>query len=164
MACRLVGANPLSEPMLLGPLGTNCEHILIEIQTFLFKKIHLKMSSGKWWPFCLGLNVLLVQLPISRNHRNVKATHRWPLWRESTHHRCISVTYWCRVTYICVSKIIIVGSDNGLSPAWHHAIIWNNAKILLLVPLEINFNEIVVDIDIFHSIKSIWKCRGFHFT
>ena len=34
-----------------------CE-ILIKIHTFSFKKIHLKMSSGKWQPFCLGLNVL----------------------------------------------------------------------------------------------------------
>ena len=30
----------------------------IEIHTFSLKKIHLKMSSGKWRPFCLGLNVL----------------------------------------------------------------------------------------------------------
>ena len=32
--------------------------MLIEIHTFSFKKIHLKMSSGKWRPLCLGLNVL----------------------------------------------------------------------------------------------------------
>ena len=35
---------------------------LISIHTFSFKKIHLKihlkMSSVKWRPFCLGLNVL----------------------------------------------------------------------------------------------------------
>ena len=41
-----------------GPLGTNFSEILIEIYIFSFKKMHLKMSSGKWWPFCLGLNVL----------------------------------------------------------------------------------------------------------
>ena len=44
--------------LLIGPLGTNFSEILIEIHTFSFKKIHLKMSSGKWRPFCLGLNVL----------------------------------------------------------------------------------------------------------
>ena len=43
---------------LIGPLGTNFSEILIEIQTFSFKKMHLKMSSGKWRPSCLGLNVL----------------------------------------------------------------------------------------------------------
>ena len=44
--------------VLIGPLGTNFSEMLIEIHTFSFKKIHLKMSSGKWRPFCLGLNVL----------------------------------------------------------------------------------------------------------
>ena len=44
--------------MLIGPLATNFSEILIEIFTFSFKKMHLKMSSGKWRPYCLGLNVL----------------------------------------------------------------------------------------------------------
>ena len=44
--------------LLIGPLRTNFSGMLIEIHTFSFKKIHLKMSSRKWWPFCLGLNVL----------------------------------------------------------------------------------------------------------
>ena len=44
--------------LLIGHLRTNFSEILIEIQTFSYKKMHLKMSSGKWRPFCLGLNVL----------------------------------------------------------------------------------------------------------
>ena len=44
--------------LLIGPLGTNFNEILIGIQTFSFKKMHLKMSSAKWRPFFLGLNVL----------------------------------------------------------------------------------------------------------
>ena len=44
--------------VLIGPLGTNFSEILIEIHTFSFKKMLLKMSSGKGRPFCLGLNVL----------------------------------------------------------------------------------------------------------
>ena len=47
--------------LLIAPLGTNFSEILIKIQTFSFKKIHLKMSSRKWRPFCLGLNVLTVR-------------------------------------------------------------------------------------------------------
>ena len=43
---------------LIGPLGTSFSEILIEIYTFSFKKIHLKVSSGKWRPSCLGLSVL----------------------------------------------------------------------------------------------------------
>ena len=44
--------------LVIGPLGTNISEILIKTDTSSFKKIHLKKSSGKWWPFCLGLNVL----------------------------------------------------------------------------------------------------------
>ena len=42
----------------IGSPATNFNEILIEIHTFSFEKIHLKMSSEKWRPFCLGLNVL----------------------------------------------------------------------------------------------------------
>ena len=44
--------------LLIGHLGTNFSEIIIEIETFSFKKMHLKMSSLKWHPFCLGFNVL----------------------------------------------------------------------------------------------------------
>ena len=39
-------------------LVTNFSEILSEIHAFSFKKMHLKMPSAKWRPFCLGLNVL----------------------------------------------------------------------------------------------------------
>ena len=44
--------------LLIVPWGTNFSEILLGIQTFSFKKMHWKMSSAKWRPFCLGLNVL----------------------------------------------------------------------------------------------------------
>ena len=44
--------------LLIGPLGTNVSESSIGIQTFSLKKMHLNMSSAKWRPFCLGLNVL----------------------------------------------------------------------------------------------------------
>ena len=44
--------------LLIGPLRTNFNAILIEIYAFSFRKMPLKMSSGKWRPFCHGLNVL----------------------------------------------------------------------------------------------------------
>ena len=44
--------------LLIGPWGTNFSKILIGIRAFSFKKIHLKMSSAKWCPFWLDLNVL----------------------------------------------------------------------------------------------------------
>ena len=57
MACCMAGTKQLSDPMLeywFDPW----EQILIEMHTFSFKKMHLKMSSGNWWTFCLGLCVL----------------------------------------------------------------------------------------------------------
>ena len=44
--------------LLIGSLGTNFSETLIGIQTFSYKKMHLKVPSAKWLPFCLGLNVL----------------------------------------------------------------------------------------------------------
>ena len=49
--------------LLIGPLGTNLSEILIEILTFSFKKMRLKVSSGTWRPFCLGLNELNRGIP-----------------------------------------------------------------------------------------------------
>ena len=45
--------------LLIEPLGTKLSEFSIGIQTFSFKKMHLNMSSAKWRPFCLGLNVLI---------------------------------------------------------------------------------------------------------
>ena len=44
--------------LLVQILETNSSEIFSKIHTFSFKKMHLNMSSGKWQPFCLGLNVL----------------------------------------------------------------------------------------------------------
>ena len=49
--------------LLIGPLGTNLSEISNEIHILSFRKMHLKMSSGKWRPFCLGLNELILWSP-----------------------------------------------------------------------------------------------------
>ena len=36
---------------LIRPLGTNFSEILMKILIFSLKKMHLKVSSAKWWPF-----------------------------------------------------------------------------------------------------------------
>ena len=48
--------------LLIGPIMTNFYEISIGINTFPFKKILWKMSSGKWRPFCHSPYVLRVQL------------------------------------------------------------------------------------------------------
>ena len=57
--------------LLIEPLRTNFREILIEIHTFSLKEMHLKMSSGKWQPFCLGLNVL------RRMGKGVRDNYKW---------------------------------------------------------------------------------------
>ena len=47
--------------LLIRPLETNFSEISIEIRIFSFKKMHLKMS-GNWRSFCLGLNVLTLNM------------------------------------------------------------------------------------------------------
>ena len=59
-----------------------------------------------------------------------------------------SLTHWDRVTLICVSKITVIGSDNGLSPGRRQAILWANAGILLIGPFGTNFSEISIKIHI----------------
>ena len=43
----------------------------------------------------------------------------------------------------------IIGSDNGLSPFRRKAIIWINTAILLIIPLETNFKNILIEIHTF---------------
>ena len=57
-----------------------------------------------------------------------------------------NLTHWGRVTHICISKLSIICSDNGLSPGRRQAIIWTNAGILLSGPLGTNFSEILIEI------------------
>ena len=63
------------------------------------------------------------------------------------------LTYWGRVTHICVSKLTIIGSDNGLSPGRRQAIIWTNVGILLIRTLGTNFSEILGEIHSFSFSK-----------
>ena len=53
------------------------------------------------------------------------------------------------MTHICVGKLTIIGSDNGLSPERRQAIIWTNDGIFLIGPLGTNFSEISIGIQTF---------------
>ena len=67
------------------------------------------------------------------------------------------LTHWGRVTHICVSKLSIIGSDNGLSPGRRQAIIWTNAGILLIGALGTNVSEILIQICTFSWKKMLLK-------
>ena len=67
---------------------------------------------------------------------------------------CTDLTDTGRVTHICVSKLTIIGSDNGLLPGRRQAIIWTNAGIFLIRTLGTNVSEILGKIHSF-SFKKI---------
>ena len=84
--------------LLIGPLGTNFSEILIEILTFSFKKMRLKVSSAKRRPFCLGLNVLCHQQPMTNNY----SSHRDVLYDYLTKRLEVNVTkpHWWLVNIL----------------------------------------------------------------
>ena len=49
------------------PLGTNFSEILTRNNIFSFKKMHLKILSGKSQPFCLGVNVIMGCCQLAEN-------------------------------------------------------------------------------------------------
>ena len=93
------------------------------------------------------------------------------IWGVYKTHSPWTLTHWGRVTHICVGKLTIIGSDNGLSPGRRQSIIWTNAGLLLIGPLGTNFSEILIEIPTF-SFKKMrlkvssakWRpfCLGFN--
>ena len=75
------------------------------------------------------------------------------------------LTHWGWVAHICVSKLTIIGPDNGLSPGWHQAIIRANAGIFLLFEpqRQIQWNlqrnsYIFIQENVFEIV--VWKSSG----
>ena len=103
-------------------------------------------------------------------HEGITSLHKCS-WFRITGTRNASVinylTHWGRVMHICISKLTIIGSDNGLSPGQRQAIIWTNVGILLTGPLETNFSEIFIAIYTFSFKKMHLKMSsgdGGHFV
>ena len=55
-----------------------------------------------------------------------------------------NVTHWGRVTHIYVSKLNIIGSDNGLAPGRRQAVIWTNDGLYLIGLLRTDFCKILI--------------------
>ena len=83
-----------AEKLLIEPSGTNFSEILFKILTFSFPKMQLKMSSGKWRPFCLGLNVLYNEdHPHPRCPPSAQKPHfAWVLMMNTV------IMFWCAIS------------------------------------------------------------------
>ena len=98
-----------------------------------------------WWPRHCMNEFLLRLLSVDQSGK-----YFTPIVTNTFH-----LTHWGIVTHICVGKLTIIGSDNGLSPGRRQAIIWTNARVLLIWTLGTNFSEILSETHIF-SFKEMY--------
>ena len=77
--------------LLIGPLGINFSEILIEITTFSFKKMRLKVSSAKRRPFCLGLNVLNMDIAVDSGCTAIHSRLTWPVGTPTVFQKPLTV-------------------------------------------------------------------------
>ena len=113
-------------------------HSLTSIETLIVKICHviITLKALHWKLF------FAVSLP------------SWFIKMRHTRYALVnSLTHWGRVTHLCVGKLTIIGSNNGLSPGRRQAIIWTNAGILLIGPLGTHFSEISIKILTFSFTK-----------
>ena len=118
--------------LLIVPLGTNISEIIIAIETFSFTKMHLKISSAKWRPFCLGLNVLMVRMGLcwydtwqtltmqSNLSRNCLESHWKWVWGEGVSH--VSIYHYVMIKP-CAREM-----SNDISNCWSHKLVSYDAN------------------------------------
>ena len=93
------------------------------------------------------------------NHSSLDYYYMHHLWNyiyyisSKMYWYCSTLTHWGRATHICVDKLTIIGSDNGLSPGRRQSIIWTIAGILLVRTLGTNVSEILGKIHSFSFSK-----------
>ena len=104
----------------------------------------LDYNAEFWWCLCCYLK-----------HLNRQWNDRWnETLRCPSNVTVIALTHWGRVTHICVGKLIIIGSDNGLSPDRRQAIIWTNVGLMSIGPLRTYYSENLIKIQQF-SLKKL---------
>ena len=106
---------------------------------------YLKLQAfvGLQWVGTCCQAITKISITTPEYQRNIKMSLHTFIYFQG----CL--THWGRVTHICLSKLTIISSDNGLSPGRRQAIIWTNAGKLLFGPPGTNFSEILIEIHTF---------------
>ena len=147
-----------------------------------FEKSGVFDKKKKWylklWSAVMFYEQMAKTSKWSRIHFNINKPSLQP-WKSPWSRGCLIFTIgliilvggyhavypWGRMTHICVSNLIIIASDNGLSPGRRQAIIWTNAGISLIGPLGTNFSENFIEIITFSlkemRLKVLSKWRPF---
>ena len=137
-------------------------HITLQWRNLLHPWIFWSFPFIIWTRFVHYAILLVIRRPWSIAHRRAEISGQ-----ATQSNKFILITLWGWATHICVNKLTITGSDNGLSPGRCQAIIWTNAGILSIGPLKTMFCEIFDAFMHFHTRKCVWKCRlenGGHFV
>ena len=105
-------------------------------------------NPSMWWPFCDHTKVKASPGPLSSC---IIMAGRVSVPSSNRQFQRIPLTLSSEIVNslrpneaLCISKLTIIGSDNGLSPDRCQVIIWTNAGILLIGPLRTNFSEIFI--------------------
>ena len=92
----------------IGPLGTQFSEIWIKVWRFSFNKIHLKMLSAEWQPFCSIWNVLMIC--------------HWSAWLCESYWVAAGIHYSrCHLLTSCMTS--------GKRPLVNHGILFNILRL-----------------------------------
>ena len=128
-------------------------NILQETMALLLNSLYNESDGCQWKHTNWTVNFLMLRWLINSfsllvlmctyvHHR----TSWWLLWISSHHlFSIIILTHWGWMMHICSSNLTIIGWDNDLLSGRSQAIIWINAGILLIWPIQTNFNEILIE-------------------
>ena len=115
--------------LLIVPLGTNFSELLITIHTFLFKRMHVKMLSGKWLPFCLSLDVLISPTKLwqySLSSKSNKITHNTASLQGITNFRLFYMFYF-------IKPLVLFSFKTGILHKKIQSISWVAILLLLII-------------------------------
>ena len=86
MACRLFRAQSLSKPLLDYSLGNK-----LKIQNVSFVKMHLKIASAKWQPFCPGgrcVHIIWINSNLVQVSEMARYPYRYDITYTTSQHNC----------------------------------------------------------------------------
>ena len=160
---------PHVDPM--DPAITECQQECISVGLCQFSYVVNLWDSSLWWIVSCKWKINLVPVRFlaitSLQTMHMPQQHSCYAMYKHLSDLCVKllmtasycITHWGWVKHIFVSKLTIVGSNNGLSPGRRQAIIWTNVGMLSIGPLGINFSEILIGIFIEENAFEIvvWK-------
>ena len=176
----LIEGNPPVTDGLASQRDSNAETISIYWHHDIFIYLcGIRVEKPSYYTTCLrGWRQALTKMNTTRNVIRLLLVFIKPIsnyWKLGDWRRFYTICFelhililnhWGKATHICVSKLIIIGSNNGFTAERRQAIIWTNAGILLIRTLGRDFSEILSTIQtfLFNKMRLKWRqfCHGLY--